>query len=137
MTDATSPVLSVDAMGGDRGPEAVVAGLARAVHKEPAMRFVLHGDEALATLSPATAYHDNRLMVSTWDGTERTVGVAEQSDVQFHREMDHLSQAIRNGTDVRTPAAMGLRDVRLIEAIYTSAMRGAWVDLDEDGRVVG
>ena len=102
-----------------------------------ANRIVLHGDKALATLSPATSYHDNRLMISTWAGTERTVGVAEQSDVQFHREMDHLSQAIRQGTPVRTPATMGLRDVRLIEAIYTSAMRGAWVDLDEDGRVVG
>lgn len=102
-----------------------------------ANRIVLHGDKALATLSPATSYHDNRLNVSTWDGTERTVGVSEQSDVQFHREMDHLSQAIRKGTDVRTPASMGLRDVRLIEAIYTSAMRGAWVDLDEEGRLKG
>ena len=100
-----------------------------------ANRIVIHGDKALATLSPATSYHDNRLTVSTWDGTERTIGVPEQSDVQFHREMDHLSQAIRDGTPVRTPASMGLRDVRLIEAIYTSATRGDWVDVDEEGRV--
>ena len=100
-----------------------------------ANRIVLHGDKALATLSPATSYHDNRLIVAAPDGTERTIGVAEQSDVQFHREMDHLSQAIREGSDVRTPASMGLRDVRLIEAIYTSATRGAWVDLDGEGRV--
>jgi glycerol-3-phosphate acyltransferase PlsX len=43
---STAPdVLSVDAMGGDLGPEAVVAGLARAVKKTPAMRFLVHGDE--------------------------------------------------------------------------------------------
>ncbi|MEM7488257.1 MAG: phosphate acyltransferase PlsX [Pseudomonadota bacterium] len=39
------PVLSIDAMGGDAGPEAVIAGLARAVKATPAMRFVVHGDK--------------------------------------------------------------------------------------------
>ncbi|UWQ20704.1 phosphate acyltransferase PlsX [Jannaschia sp. W003] len=38
-------VLSVDAMGGDLGPEAVVAGLAKAVRANPAMRVLLHGPE--------------------------------------------------------------------------------------------
>ncbi|MEM7643515.1 MAG: phosphate acyltransferase PlsX [Pseudomonadota bacterium] len=41
------PVLSIDAMGGDAGPDAVIAGLARAVKKTPAMRFVVHGDKAV------------------------------------------------------------------------------------------
>ncbi|MEM8825114.1 MAG: phosphate acyltransferase, partial [Pseudomonadota bacterium] len=41
------PVLSIDAMGGDEGPDAVVAGLARAVRKTPAMRFVVHGDKSV------------------------------------------------------------------------------------------
>ena len=40
-----SGVLSVDAMGGDLGPEAVIAGLAAAVKKTPAIRFVVHGDK--------------------------------------------------------------------------------------------
>ncbi|MDR5651711.1 phosphate acyltransferase PlsX [Ruixingdingia sedimenti] len=39
-------VLSVDAMGGDRGPAAVVAGLARAAAAHPDVSFILHGDEA-------------------------------------------------------------------------------------------
>jgi glycerol-3-phosphate acyltransferase PlsX len=38
------PVLSIDAMGGDLGPEAVIAGLARAADRTPSMRFVVHGD---------------------------------------------------------------------------------------------
>lgn len=46
MTGA-SGVLSIDAMGGDLGPEAVVAGLARAIRKAPAMRFIVHGDETV------------------------------------------------------------------------------------------
>jgi glycerol-3-phosphate acyltransferase PlsX len=40
---APSTVISVDAMGGDRGPAAVVAGLARSAKKNPDIRFLLHG----------------------------------------------------------------------------------------------
>lgn len=39
-------VISVDAMGGDRGPAAVVAGILRSAEKNPAIRFIVHGDEA-------------------------------------------------------------------------------------------
>ncbi|WP_412506831.1 phosphate acyltransferase PlsX [Roseovarius sp. SYSU LYC5161] len=39
-------VLSVDAMGGDKGPAPIVAGLARFLKKRPDARIVLHGDEA-------------------------------------------------------------------------------------------
>ncbi|MGV8986280.1 MAG: phosphate acyltransferase PlsX [Cypionkella sp.] len=38
-------VLSVDAMGGDRGPAAVVAGLVMSAKQMPDADFVLHGDE--------------------------------------------------------------------------------------------
>ena len=39
-------VISVDAMGGDRGPATVVAGLAQAAARHDGVRFILHGDEA-------------------------------------------------------------------------------------------
>ena len=42
-------VLSVDAMGGDRGPAAVVAGLAICAVEKPDADFILHGDEAELT----------------------------------------------------------------------------------------
>ncbi len=40
-------VLSVDAMGGDRGPAAVVAGIAYSATKNPEIHFILHGNEAV------------------------------------------------------------------------------------------
>ncbi|MEM9795334.1 MAG: phosphate acyltransferase PlsX [Pseudomonadota bacterium] len=46
-------ILSIDAMGGDLGPDAVVAGMAAAVRKTPAIRFILHGDKA--ALAPLIA----------------------------------------------------------------------------------
>jgi glycerol-3-phosphate acyltransferase PlsX len=39
-------VISVDAMGGDRGPSVVVAGMAESAEKNPEIRFIVHGDEA-------------------------------------------------------------------------------------------
>ncbi|MGF1658657.1 MAG: phosphate acyltransferase PlsX [Rubrimonas sp.] len=45
--DATDPLaISVDAMGGDRGPAVVVAALSKLLRREPELRIVLHGDEA-------------------------------------------------------------------------------------------
>ncbi|MBC9247693.1 phosphate acyltransferase PlsX [Paracoccus sp. 11-3] len=38
-------VISVDAMGGDNGPSAVVAGMAESADKNPEIRFIVHGDE--------------------------------------------------------------------------------------------
>jgi len=39
-------VLSIDAMGGDKGPAPIVAGLARFLKKRTDARIILHGDEA-------------------------------------------------------------------------------------------
>ncbi len=48
-SDAATPgqiVISVDAMGSDLGPAAVVAGLSESAVKNPEIGFLLHGDEA-------------------------------------------------------------------------------------------
>ncbi|MFV0386861.1 phosphate acyltransferase PlsX [Paracoccus sp. (in: a-proteobacteria)] len=41
-----SVVISIDAMGGDRGPSVVVAGMAHSAGKNPEIGFIVHGDEA-------------------------------------------------------------------------------------------
>lgn len=41
--DPDCVVLSIDAMGGDLGPAAVIAGLAKAARAKPDLRFILHG----------------------------------------------------------------------------------------------
>jgi glycerol-3-phosphate acyltransferase PlsX len=48
-------ILSLDAMGGDAGPAAVLAGAAIARRRHPKVRFLLHGDEAV--LAPLFARH--------------------------------------------------------------------------------
>jgi glycerol-3-phosphate acyltransferase PlsX len=44
---ASEAVISIDAMGGDHAPRAVVAGVALAVAADPNVRFLLHGDRSL------------------------------------------------------------------------------------------
>ncbi|MFB2595518.1 phosphate acyltransferase PlsX [Paracoccus sp. p4-l81] len=46
-TPADQPVvISVDAMGGDRGPQAVIGGIRLSAEKNPAIRFIVHGPKA-------------------------------------------------------------------------------------------
>ncbi|WP_430448397.1 phosphate acyltransferase PlsX [Rhodophyticola sp.] len=51
LTGAQIPgtVLSIDAMGGDLGPSAVVSGMAKSASKNPNIRFIVHGDETELT----------------------------------------------------------------------------------------
>lgn len=46
-TPAGRVIISVDAMGGDLGPAAVVSGLAKSQAKNPNIGFILHGDSAV------------------------------------------------------------------------------------------
>jgi phosphate acyltransferase len=39
------PRIAIDAMGGDSGPSATIAGAARALRKNPALQFTFYGDE--------------------------------------------------------------------------------------------
>ena len=43
---AADTVISVDAMGGDKGPGPLMAGLARVARHDPNLRFILHGRES-------------------------------------------------------------------------------------------
>lgn len=52
-SDAARIVISVDAMGGDRGPAVVVAGLCDSLARLPNLDVILHGDEAV--LAPLLA----------------------------------------------------------------------------------
>ena len=47
LEDGARTVISVDAMGGDRGPAVVVAGLGISAGKNPEVDFILHGDQAV------------------------------------------------------------------------------------------
>lgn len=94
-------------------------------------RIDLWGDKRVATLDPATAYQGNRLVVSNAEKSEEII-TQKTSAEQFTGEIDHLSQVIAEGGEVRTPGEMGLRDIRLIEALYRAAATRRWIELNAD-----
>jgi phosphate acyltransferase len=69
-------VISVDAMGGDRGPAAVVAGLADSMARHPAMHVLLHGDQAV--LVPLLARHPELVTRVTLRHAERVVTMEDK-----------------------------------------------------------
>ena len=76
-------VISVDAMGGDQGPAAVVAGLARAAKDDDGLGFILHGDASVLTPLVAKRRLTDRTVI------RRTEGVVSMDDKP--------SQVMRNG----------------------------------------
>ena len=44
-----TPLLSIDAMGGDRGPKPVLDGISRFLRHRPGVSLLVHGDEAILT----------------------------------------------------------------------------------------
>ncbi|MBS1707547.1 MAG: Gfo/Idh/MocA family oxidoreductase [Armatimonadetes bacterium] len=85
-------------------------------------RFEVVGERGTLFADPATFYTNHRL---TLDGKE----VAVNGNNQFAAQMDHLSRCVRDGGKVRTPGEEGLRDIRIIHAIYESARTGKTVKL--------
>jgi glycerol-3-phosphate acyltransferase PlsX len=55
--DTPNIVISVDAMGGDKGCGAVVSGMAKAAKQYPNIKFIVHGDQA--KLAPLLAKRKN------------------------------------------------------------------------------
>ena len=76
--------ISLDAMGGDRGPSVVVPGAARALERHPDMRFLMFGDQAqLASLLAS-------------EPKLRDVTEVRHTDIAVRMD-DKPSQALRSG----------------------------------------
>ncbi|MFC4291404.1 Gfo/Idh/MocA family protein [Sphingorhabdus arenilitoris] len=80
------------------------------------------GDKASIEMMPATTYYDNDLIIEG-AGPRRHIGTAPAIQ-QFAAQVDGFSEAARNGQPHRTPGEMGLRDMRIIAALYESADKG-------------
>jgi predicted dehydrogenase len=85
-------------------------------------RVAVTGDAGSLVMDPATGYGGHN-MILTKNGSSQRLTPGDPA-VQFHRQCDHFADAIRDGAELRTPGTMGLRDVRLIEAIYAAAAAG-------------
>jgi predicted dehydrogenase len=83
------------------------------------------GSKGSIFMKPATTYDRNTITVEG-NGPNHEVGAANPL-TQFQRQLDAFSLAARANTPHKTPGEMGLRDIRLIEAMYKSADNGGEV----------
>ena len=113
-----------------RFPSGAVAQLATSYDSAGTNFAHARGTTGALIMDPATSYSGQKMRLEGRDARELTPGDPE---LQFARQLDHFADAVRDGKPIRTPGEMGLRDVRLIEAIYASAAAGRTVKLNPDG----
>ena len=140
---AKRTIISVDAMGGDQGPAAVVAGLASSASKNPDIGFILHGPKAeLDRLVAKRRVLSDRCEVR--DAESVVTMDAKPSHVMRHGKgtsMWSAIEAVRDGeADVavscgNTGALMALSMIRLrkIEGVNRPAIACLWPSRNPGG----
>jgi predicted dehydrogenase len=89
-------------------------------------RIQVIGADATLELDPATDYYERKMWLRTKE-EERQLELEDKN--QFAAEMDHMAECVLTGGAPRTPGEEGLRDVRIMEAIYASAAEREVVQL--------
>lgn len=145
---ATAPVservvISVDAMGGDRGPAAVFAGLTDSLGQHPQMDAIVHGD--LAFLAPLLAKQPEMATRITLRHAERVVTMDDKpAQIMRHgagTSMWSTIDAVRNGeagaavSCGNTGALMAVSMLRLrkIEGVNRPAIACLWPSRNPGG----
>jgi len=138
-----SVVLSIDAMGGDRGPAVVIGGLDQAARQNRKLRFLVHGDEA--ELQPLLARHPflkDRVQIRHAAGV--VTMDAKPSHVMRHGKGTSMWAAIESVRDGEaqacvscgnTGALMALSMIRLrkLPGINRPAIACLWPSLNPGG----
>ncbi|UAK25220.1 Gfo/Idh/MocA family protein [Sphingomonas nostoxanthinifaciens] len=92
--------------------------------------ILLMGDKGRIELEPGTRYNGNRMWLGK-DGREQEIinPPPGPGPTQWAGQLDHLVDCIRSNREPIVSGAEGLRDMRIVEAIYRSAREGRTVRL--------
>jgi predicted dehydrogenase len=89
-------------------------------------RFRVFKPRGSFELEPASSYTGLRMRIFRGGSIEERI--LPQRD-HFQLEMDHLSQSVMNNTEPLTPGEEGLKDLKVMMAIYEAARSGKTVKL--------
>ncbi|MDX1932521.1 MAG: Gfo/Idh/MocA family oxidoreductase [Capsulimonadales bacterium] len=109
-----------------RFPSGTLANLTSSYGYSGANRIRVIGDLGFVDMEPATSYGGIRLRMAGKNGYEEKK-FAEKN--QFGIEMDYFSDCILNKKEPKTAGEEGLRDVKIMMAIYEAARTGGRVKL--------
>lgn len=115
-------VISVDAMGGDRGPSAVIAGVAGSAAEDPSTQFILHGPQAeLAKLIGQHKVLEGRVVIHD------APGVVKMSDKPSHvvrnSEGTSMGSAIESVRSAEASAAVSCGNTGALMALSMIRLR--------------
>jgi predicted dehydrogenase len=110
-------------------PSGAIAGC-QSMYSANQNHILLMGDKGRIELEPATRYDGNHMWTGR-DGreTEITSIPPGPGKTQFAGQLDHLAECILDGREPIVSGEEGLRDMRIVEAIYRSAREGRTVKL--------
>lgn len=122
-TVKTTDVISVDAMGGDKGPATVVAGLSMFLKANPAAKVILHGPEAeLAPMVAKTGYGDR---ITIGDASEVVKMTDKPSHVLRNGKKTSMWSAVEAVRDGRAAVAVSCGNTGGLMAISMLRLRKA------------
>ncbi|WP_298679764.1 phosphate acyltransferase PlsX [uncultured Lentibacter sp.] len=136
-------VISVDAMGSDKGPAAIVAGCSRAAKADASIFFLLHGQQrALETLVAAKKHLQGRCqiidapgVVSMEDKPAQVMRTGKQTSMWSALESVRKGEATVCVSCGNTGALMALSVIRLrkIPGVYRPAIAVLWPSRNPQG----
>jgi predicted dehydrogenase len=110
-------------------PSGAIAGC-QSMYSANQNHILLMGDKGRVELEPATRYDGNKMWTGR-DGRETAITSPPPGPgkTQFAGQLDHLAECILDGREPIVSGEEGLRDMRIVEAIYRSAREGRTVKL--------
>lgn len=118
----TNPRIAIDAMGGDTGPVAMVAGAARARRREQSLRFLIFGDEAL--VAPEIERHSGLAKAVELIHTPESIAPTEKPTQAIRRaRTTSMGMAINAVKDGEADAAVSGGNTGAMMAMSKLALR--------------
>ncbi len=110
-------------------PSGAIAGC-QSMYSANQNHILLMGDKGRIELEPATRYDGNKMWTGR-DGRETAITSPPPGPgkTQFAGQLDHLAECIFDGREPIVSGEEGLRDMRIVEAIYRSVREGRTVKL--------
>ncbi len=111
-----------------------VIGSCQSMYSANRNQYLLMGEKGRIELEPATRYEGNKMWTGR-DGRENEISPPPgPGKTQFAGQLDHLAQCVVSGREPIVSGEEGLRDMRIIEAIYRSARERRRIVLTPGGR---
>jgi glycerol-3-phosphate acyltransferase PlsX len=129
-------VISIDAMGGDNAPQAIVEGAALSLVRYPKVRFLLHGDHA--KLQPLMVVHQALAKASEIKHCDDAIGMDEKPGQALRRGRNSSmwraiesvkageAQSVVSAGNTGALMAMAKFQLRSIEGLSRPAIAATW-----------